>query len=82
MCYNGAMPNLSLRISEADEENLDRLVIAVRAYYAHMANTLPIAAQMARETTRSSALRDLLLAWKRGEADELFKCDITADIDA
>jgi hypothetical protein len=74
------MPNLSLRISEADEENLDRLVVAVRAYYSHMADTLPVAAQMARETTRSSALRDLLLAWKRGEANTLFKCDLTADI--
>lgn len=78
------MPNISIRISETDEQNLDALVIAVRAYYERVAaQNSPFAgaaSQLAREVTRSSALRDLLLAWKRGEANDLFSCNLTKEI--
>lgn len=80
VCYNGQMPNLSIRITNEDEENLDALVVAVRAYYERMADVMPIAGRYAKETTRSSALRDLLLAWKRGEADKLFNHKLTGPI--
>ena len=72
------MPNLSLRMSDDEVETLDRLVVAVRAYYESQSKTMPMLAQVAKETTRSSALRDLLLAWKHGDANSMFSRDITA----
>jgi hypothetical protein len=61
------MPNLSIRLSDKEAEDLDRLVIGVRSYYESEAVVFPPAEKLARETTRSSALRDLLLAWRRGD---------------
>jgi hypothetical protein len=59
--------NLSVRFSDRDIESLDRLVVANRVFYESQAQAFPAAAQMAREATRSSAIRDLLLTWERGE---------------
>lgn len=72
------MPTLSIRINEDDEKTLDRLVVAVRAYYEREARAMPVLAQLAKETTRSSALRDLLLAWKHGSCDQ-FSRDLTKE---
>ena len=70
------MPSISIRLSDDDVETIDRLVVAVRAYYEREAKAMPVLAQVARETTRSSALRDLLLAWKHGCCEQ-FSRDIT-----
>jgi hypothetical protein len=64
------MVPLSVRFGEAEVETLDRLVVAVRAYYESQAQAFPPAARLANEVTRSSALRDLLLAWKHGCVDQ------------
>jgi hypothetical protein len=69
--------NLSIRMDDRQVQTLDRLVIAVRAYYESQSKNVPAFAGIARDTTRSSALRDLLLAWEHGKADELFSRDIT-----
>lgn len=61
------MPNLSIRLSDKEAEDLDRLVVATRAYYERQVAIFPPAAKLAQEATRSSALRDLLLAWRRGD---------------
>lgn len=71
---------ISIRISPGEAETLDRLVIACRAYYERQAKTFPPAARMAQEVTRSSALRDLLLAWKHDCCDQ-FSRDITKKVD-
>lgn len=61
----GSMPaSFSIRLNEDDEARLDRLVVAVRAFYE---SAPPAFVRLAGETTRSSALRDLLLAWDRGD---------------
>jgi hypothetical protein len=76
--------HISARMSDDEIEILDRLVVAVRAYYEREAVNVPALgphlAKLAKETTRSSALRDLLLAWKHGKADEMFSRDITEAI--
>jgi hypothetical protein len=61
------MPNLSIRFNNQEVEDLDRLVVAVRSFYEREATGFAPAAKLATETTRSSALRDLLLAWRRGD---------------
>ena len=72
------MSSLSLRISDADEQRLDRLVIAVRAFYEAAPSPFN---RLATETCRSSVLRDLLLAWDRGEnASEMFSRELTGAI--
>lgn len=58
--------NLSVRLNDDDEKRLDRLVIAWRAYYVEQAKQMPMASHLSGEVTRSSALRDLLLAWDHG----------------
>jgi hypothetical protein len=58
--------NLSVRLNDDDEKRLDRLVIAWRAYYTEQAKKMPMASHLPGEVTRSSALRDLLLAWDHG----------------
>lgn len=73
------MPTFSVRLSDQDVETLDRLVVAVRAYYEGLAPSFPPAAGLAREVTRSSALRDLLSAWEHGIVHE-FKRELTAPI--
>jgi hypothetical protein len=60
----GMSNNISLRINDDELETLDRLVVACRAYYN--GSDIPVVKQLARNVTRSSALRDLLLAWKHG----------------
>ena len=70
--------NISVRLDDDSVETLNRLVIAVRAYYERESQTMPALAQLARETNKSSALRDLLLAWKHGKADEMFSRALTA----
>lgn len=77
MRYTCPMPTLSIRLSDEEAATLDRLVVAVRAYYDTASKDMPLLAQVGRETTKSSALRDLLLAWKHGKADELFNREIT-----
>jgi hypothetical protein len=73
------MPNLSIRLNDKDVETLDRLVIGVRAYYEREAKKMPALHQLAKETTRSSALRDLLSAWDHGmDAPKVFSRDLTA----
>lgn len=62
--------NLSVRLSDDDEKRLDRLVIAWRAYYVEQAKKLPIASHLPDQVGRSSALRDLLLAWDHGFVPE------------
>lgn len=57
------MPVISIKVHERDLDTLDKLVIAVRAYYERQVPTCPPAAALARNTTRSSAIRDLLSAW-------------------
>jgi hypothetical protein len=72
------MPNLSIRLSDEEVEILDRLVIGVRAYYERQVVIFPPAAKLAKETTRSSALRDLLLSWEhRMNAPEVFSHELT-----
>lgn len=68
------MPSESfhLRLGEEEFAQLDRLTDAVRARYEHIALTIPRFAAVAADTTRSSALRDLLAAWDRGNADTAF----------
>ncbi len=61
------MPTISVRISDRDAEALDRLVTSVRAYYEREAQKMPVLGQI--ETTRSSALRDLLSAWDHPTMD-------------
>ena len=56
------MPNISVRLSDDDLLTLDELVEAVRLYYIRQAEKVPALREV--ETTRSSALRDLLSAWK------------------
>lgn len=73
------MPTLSVRLSDDDSKTLDRLVIAVRAYYQNQAADFPVAERLSREVTRSSALRDLLSAWEHGITDE-FKRELTEPI--
>lgn len=58
--------HISVRMSDEEIETLDRLVDAVRAHYEDQAKTTPVFAQLAKDVTRSSALRDLLLSWKYG----------------
>lgn len=80
MCYTSSMPNLSIRFSDEETEALDRLVIAVRAFYEGAAPDFPAAAQLARETTRSSALRDLLRAWqRRDDIPSMFSVELTKE---
>lgn len=68
--------SFSIRINQEDEERLDRLVVAVRAFYAHAPEPF---ARLAGETSRSSALRDLLLAWDRGDdIPSMFSHELTA----
>lgn len=65
------MPNFSVRLSDTDVQILDKLVVAMRAYYAVQAQSVPQLRSI--ETTRSSALRDLLSAWDHGmNAPEVF----------
>jgi hypothetical protein len=52
--------NLSVSLSVREIETLDQLVVATAAYR----RALPLLAAHAELATRSSALRDLLLAWK------------------
>lgn len=66
------MPQLTFRFSDEEMAILDRLTDAVRGRYQDMAITIPRFAQIAEETTRSSALRDLLAAWDHGQADTAF----------
>jgi len=66
------MPNISVRLSDEDIEILDQLVVGVRAYYLRKSETMPTLRTI--DTTRSSALRHLLAAWKHGmHAAEEFK---------
>jgi predicted transcriptional regulator len=58
------MINLSVRLSDDDLQTLDELVEAVRCYYKRQAEQVPALRQI--ETTRSSALRDLLSSWRHG----------------
>jgi predicted transcriptional regulator len=74
------MTNLSIRFDDQLLATLDKLVIATRAYYESQANQIPAFAAIAQNTTRSSALRDLLLAWDHGKANELFSREITKPI--
>jgi hypothetical protein len=61
--------DLHIRIDQEDLDRLDRLVVAFRAYYERQ--PMPAAKRLAKETTRSSALRDLLLAWEHGIVGEI-----------
>lgn len=69
------MPDFHFRLSDDELAQLDRLTDAVRARYEHIALTIPRFAAVAADTTRSSALRDLLAAWDRGNADTAFTID-------
>lgn len=76
------MPSFHVRLSDEESAMLDRLTAAVRAKYQAMAVTIPRFAQIAEETTRSSALRDLLAAWDHGQADKAFNPSNEAKNDA
>lgn len=54
-----AKTTITMRMGRTEREILDRLVDRVRAYHA----TRPPFLTQDRPTTRSSAMRDLLLAW-------------------
>ena len=69
------MPNISVRMSEGEVEDLDEFVEAVRAYYERGAGDVAVLGRIARETSRSSAIRDLLLSWKQGRTREMFPRD-------
>lgn len=58
---------ISVRFSTQEIETLDRLVIACRAFYEKQPAPF---SRMANEVTRSSAIRDLLLAWDHGCCDQ------------
>jgi hypothetical protein len=66
------MHNLSIRLTDTELAELDQLVAATRRYYQDKAITNPGCARIADACTRSSAIRDLLNAWRRGQANELF----------
>lgn len=69
------MPDFHFRLSDDELAMLDRLKASVKASYEHTAQTMPIFKDLARDTTRSSALRALLAAWDHGEADTAFKAN-------
>lgn len=75
------MPQLTFRFSDEEIAQLDRLKDAVRTRYEQMAVTMPRFSDLARETTRSSALRDLLAAWDNGQADTAFQTQNEAQDD-
>jgi hypothetical protein len=64
---------ISVRTPPEEVETLDRLVVACRAYYERQA---PPFNRLAGKVTRSSALRDLLRAWRHGFVGE-FSYDLT-----
>ena len=72
------MPSFHVRLSDEESAMLDRLTAAVQAKYRSMAVTIPRFNQIAEETTRSSALRDLLAAWDHGQADTAFEAQTEA----
>lgn len=57
---------LSLRLDDATDRALDELVALQRERYLELSVTFPPAAGWAENVTRSSAIRDLLLAWHSG----------------
>lgn len=73
------MPSFHVRLSDEEDAMLDRLTEAVKNRYEHMAITMPIFAKLARNTTRSSALRALLAAWADGQADTAFQAQSEAE---
>lgn len=71
------MPRITVRLSDEEDAQLDRLVAAIKANYERMAITIPIFKDLARSTNRSSALKQLLAAWDHGQADTAFNHDET-----
>lgn len=66
---------ISMSMSDEEVECLNELVEAVRAYYERGAGDVAVLGRIARETNRSSAIRDLLLSWKQGRTREMFPRD-------